>query len=310
MTKVLAPASVLLIAIAVLVRGQELPHEPAAASAEKAAESREAAAAEVQKFEFAFGGERGAKLKLHEAPVLRYTNPLRGDVYSALYIWTHEGRPEVVASVNSWYMPRRYVGLAATSLSLDKLVAARDGREIWRPQSAGLELHPVPGAEVPADTPARRLRQLSAMARQFSANFKREATYHEGGQLRLMSRPLYRYESTNPAVQDGALFALADGTSPQLNLLIESRQTNAGYQWQYALAPNNSVEYHVYHEDREVWSLEQLAPPWPNSKNPLNSYTVFPDLQRADRTEELVDQLAQALASRGKSEATAPSPAR
>jgi len=138
---------------------------------------------------------------------------------------------------------------------------------------------------------------MSKLARQFTAKFQREARYNEGGQRRLMSTPLYRYEATDGDLQDGALYALADGTSPQLNLLIESRQTKAGFEWQYALAPNNSVEYHVFHNDREVWTLSQIAPPWPNSKDPLNTYTVFPDLQNEDRNRELADELSTAVKS-------------
>jgi hypothetical protein len=136
---------------------------------------------------------------------------------------------------------------------------------------------------------------MKAIARQFTATFKREARYNEGGQLRLLSQPLYRYQSDE--VQDGALFALADGTSPQLNLLLESRLADQGQQWQYALAPNNSVEFHVLFDEREVWSVPQLAPPWPNSKNPLHTYTVFPDLQEQGRTEAFAMLLAEALKS-------------
>jgi hypothetical protein len=305
MTKAVLPAAILTLVLAAATRGQVAPAKPEATSAQQAEESRQAAAEEVQKFAFALAGEGGAKLKLHETPVLRYTNPLRGDVHSAFYIWTLEGRPEVVASVSSWYTPRRYLGLAASSLSLGKVVGRREDQFIWQPDRPGLELRPIPGAEAPAMTPAQRLRQMSALARQFTAEFKREASYDEGGKLRLLNKPLYRYESTNPAVQDGALFALADGTSPQLNLLIESRETEAGFQWQYGLAPNNSVEYRVFHQDREVWSLPQLAPPWPNSKNPLNTYTVFADLQNAGRTDEFVSQLSQALRTLNESKSRA-----
>jgi hypothetical protein len=260
---------------------------------QRAAESQQAAAAEVKRFAFALAGNAGEKLQLVETPILRYTNPLRGDVHSVLYLWTRDGRPEVVASISNWYTPRPYLGLAATSLSQEKLVGTRDGQQVWEPKVAGIELHSIPGAPPPADSAEQRFRQMGVLAREFTAEFKREARYNEGGKLRLMARPLYRYESTNEDVQGGALYALADGTSPQLNLLIESRRTKSGaFEWQYAFAPNNSVEYHAFHKDREVWSLAQLAPPWPNSKNPLGTYTVFADLQNENRTQELAEQLA------------------
>jgi hypothetical protein len=259
-------------------------------------DAKELAKAEVERFAFAFAERSDVTLELHAAPVLRYTNPLRGDVQSSFFVWTHRGRPEVVASVNCWHSPREYLGLAATSLATERIVGTRDGQEIWRPRNAGIELRAVPGAPAPGETPAGRMRQMGTIASQFKADFKREARYEEGGPLRLLTRPLYRYESESDQVQDGALFALADGTSPQLNLLIEARQTKSGYEWQYALAPNNSVRYRVFHKDILVWSLPQLAPPWPNSKNPTNAYAVFPDLQNQDRTRELADELAKALA--------------
>jgi hypothetical protein len=287
--------SLLILGLAAAARAQD-PAE-AGSSADRAEESQAAAAKEVQKFEFALADSSTKPLKLHETPVLRYTNPLRGDVHANLYVWTRDGRPEVIASVSSWYSPRRYLGLAATSLSLEKLVGTRDGQLIWRPRGAGLAFRPVPDAPPPADTPAQRLRQMGALARQFSAEFKREARYNEGGKLRLLSRPLFRYEPAKGDVQDGALYALADGTSPQLNLLIESRAAGSGHEWQYALAPNNSVEYRVFHKDREVWHLPQLAPPWRNSKDPLNTYTVFPDLQNEGRSQELAEQLTKAAES-------------
>jgi hypothetical protein len=293
MKNLLAAAVLLLLATAVSALAQEPPTPDAKTIAEQAEESQKLAMAEVQRFGFAFADNRERKLKLHEAPILRYTNPLRGDVHSTLFVWTYEGRPEVVASVSNWYTPRPYLGLAATSLSPEKLVGTRDGQEIWLPNGPGLELKPIPGAEPPADSAEKRLRQMSALAREFSAEFKREARYNEGGQLRLMAKPLYRYEIATSDVQDGALYALADGTSPQLTLLIESRKTGTGtFRWEYAFAPKNSVEYHAFHKDREVWSLPQLAPPWPNSKNPLNTYTVFADLQLETRTQELAEQLA------------------
>jgi hypothetical protein len=298
MNRLLTTAVLLLSIPLVAANAQEPPAPDAKTSAEQAEESQKAAAAEVARFAFSFADNRERKLKLHEAPILRYTNPLRGDVHSALYLWTHDGRPQVVASVSNWYTPRPYRGLAATSLSLEKLVGTRDGREIWLPKGPGIELRPVPDAPPAADSADKRLRQMGALAREFSAEFKREARYNEGGKLRLMTKPLYRYESTASDIQDGALYAFADGTSPQLNLLIEARKTSAGtFRWEYAFAPNNSAQYQAFHKDREVWSLPQLAPPWPNSKNPLNTYTVFADLQLENRTQELAEQFAKATAA-------------
>jgi hypothetical protein len=262
---------------------------------ERAARAVEEAADEVKRFAFRLESSVDGSLDLLPTPVFRYTNPLRGEVYSTIFIWTHKGRPEVIASVSSWHSPRRWLGLAVTSLSAEKVVGTRDDEEVWRPQSAGIEFRAIPGAPGPGDTPANRLRQMGLLARQFTAEFKRDATVPEGGKLRLLSRPFHRYDSPANQVLDGAIFGLADGTAPHLLLLIEARQAGRTVRWEYALAPKNSVEYHVWHHDDEVWSLRQLAPPWRNSKNPTHTYTVFPDLGDESRTKELADELAKAM---------------
>ena len=38
-------------------------------------------------------------LRFHPEPVLTYSNPIMGRVYGNVFIWTAEGRPEVVADI-------------------------------------------------------------------------------------------------------------------------------------------------------------------------------------------------------------------
>ena len=262
---------------------------------DRAAESLEAAKNEVTKWAFSIESDRAAEFVLHSTPVFRATNPLRGEVYANWFVWTRKGRPEVIASVSNWYSPRRYLGLAASSLSSRKVLGTRDGQEVWRPRTAGIELRPIAGAKPPSEMPALRLTQMRALAREFTAEFRRQATVPEGGMLRLLNQPLHRYTDTREDLQDGAIFAFANGTAPQLILLIEAREDSAGMRWEYALAPMNSTEFHVWHDEREIWSLPQVAPPWPNSQIPTNIYTVFPDLTDEGRTQQLADRLSKLL---------------
>ena len=258
---------------------------------QRAAESLQLALEEVKRFEFTFARDGEDKLKLHPTPLYRHANPHRGEVYTNIFLWTKQGRPEAIASISNWYRPRRYHGLAVTSLATKRLIGMRDGKEIWRPNKPGIELRPIPDASAPGETALRRLREMRNLAREFRAEFKRDSKYPEGGALRLLSKPIHRYENQETNVIDGALFGFAAGASPQLILVIEARQSKSGPRWEYDLAPRNSTEYHVWHKDRKVWSLPQLAPPWPNSRIPTNTYTVFPDLQREGRTQQFVEQL-------------------
>lgn len=258
---------------------------------ERAADSRKLADEEVKRFAFFLASDRAAELKLHSTPVHQYSQQQNGQAYTNLFVWTHQARPAAIASISNWYSPRAYRGLAVTSLATETLVGTRDDEEIWRPNRAGVEFKRIPDAGRPHESAVLRLRQMRGLAREFSAEFKRIARIPEGDKLRLLSTPLYRYENQETRLIDGALFGFAYGTAPQLILLIEARQTPTGPRWLYALAPKNSTEYRVRHKNREVWHLPQLAPPWPNSKDPTNTYSVFPDLQREGRTKEFVDRL-------------------
>src|SRR5687767_1619003 len=99
MTKYVAQSLLLIVLTAAGSHAQDkspdetTKREEATTSADPAADSQKAAAAEVQRFTFAFADNREAKLKLHTAdritaqpadripvPILRYTNPLRGEV--------------------------------------------------------------------------------------------------------------------------------------------------------------------------------------------------------------------------------------
>lgn len=270
-------------------RGAETKDVNAAA---RAAESLQLATEEVERFTYLFAADRSSELKLHTAPIHRYTHQHNGEVYTNLFIWTYDGRPEAIASISNWFAPRRYHGLAVTSLSTRKLVGMRDGEEIWRPQSSGVEFKPIPDAPRPTESKAQRLRQMRSLARHFKAEFKRESRKPESGKLRLLTTPLYRYESESDKPLDGAIFGFASGTAPQLVLLIEAHRSRDGLRWEYALAPRNSQAFEVWYKDRRIWSLPQLAPPWPDSKDPTKTYTVFPDLQRDGRTQEFVNQLS------------------
>ena len=79
-------------------------------------------------------------------------------------------------------------------------------------------------------------------------------------ELRLLPRPLYRYESTDPDVLDGALFALVSsaGTDPEIILLLEARVGQSGPQWLYGAARFSDMSLWLSHKNHEVWSASVL----------------------------------------------------
>src|SRR5258706_327040 len=88
-------------------------------------------------------GNEDAKLVLHKDPILRWSNPAAGSVYGDVYVWTADGRPEVLASVYRWYQPYRSQTVELHSLSTDKVAITSKQNKMWTPAGAGIEFLPA-----------------------------------------------------------------------------------------------------------------------------------------------------------------------
>jgi hypothetical protein len=199
---------------------------------------------------------RTQKLELKREPVYRWTNPTRvGGQVGEVFIWTYRGRPEVVGSIFSHPDGvQRVMCHELHSLSVAILVVDRQAAEQWVPQAPGVDLKPVRGAPVPAGTPAQRMAQLRNLAREFTG--RSLSDQGQAWELRLLPQPLYRYESTDPDVVDGALFTLVSsaGTDPEIIFLIEARKTESEPQWVYGVARFSDMNLWLTHKAKEVWS--------------------------------------------------------
>jgi hypothetical protein len=231
--------------------------DPQAEGKSRAAEFGEFAGREVATYTVrpAAGGR---PLTLQPKSVLRWTNPIVGEIYGDVFIWTSKGRTEVVASLHKWYSPNHNSAIELVSLSTGRVVAERGGREIWAPARPGIELKPIPEAPAPASTPAQRLRQMRELAKDFTG---REKLYEETERdMRLLAQPLYRYTDAEEPVIDGGLFAFVQGTDPETLLLIEARRDEGKPRWVYGLARLCHVAMRVSYRGRTVWSEPLL--PW------------------------------------------------
>jgi hypothetical protein len=149
-------------------------------------------------------------------------------------------------------------------LSRDKSVIARDkDRVIWYPETAGVEFKDVPGAPQPAKTPGERLRQMKAIAERFKATMTGwQADNTDREELRLLPRPLYRYDlakakDPDPNLLDGGLFAYVMGTDPEVVLVLEAVRTGEKAAWQYALVRATSGGLEVRLGTEVVWTAEK-----------------------------------------------------
>jgi len=226
------------------------------------------------------------KLAFRRKPIYVWTNPVRVSQQDGLvFIWTSRGRPEAIGTIfSSAGGGKRGVNHEFHSLSLSTLDVTRRGTHdaLWKPGGPGIELTPIEAAPPPARSAAQRLAQIRAMAREFSAA-TRDAQDHRW-ELRLLSQPLYRYESTDPEVVDGALFAFVTsaGTDPEALLVIEARQPPGGGMpvWYRALARFTDLNLSVLYKGTEVFSapIGNIQQMYPNQQYRLFTDRIIPDV--------------------------------
>ena len=161
----------------------------------------------------------------------------------------------------------------------------RDSKQQWLP-AAGVPLFPLPDGPAPEPTAARRTLQMRELAREFTAH-----TVDDVGarwQLRMLSRPLYRYEKPEGEIVDGALFAFVSdaGTDPEIALVLEAVKEGEKETWRYRPVRFSISSLYVQYKKNEVWTSLRDDPTGPFG-NPDNTYGLIRD--------RLIDELPELL---------------
>jgi hypothetical protein len=219
--------------------------------------------------EYGFTAGKDRTAELAPKPLLTWTNPQRNTPDGALFLWTWGGRPQAVACVYTYGEGNADIDHEFHSLAAEVLVARRNGKVVWEPPGPGVEFKEVPQAPAPADTEAKRLGQMRAVARGFTASVGPEGDRHE---LRLLPQPVYRYPGGDGRVPDGAIFALVQATDPEVLLLLEARRAEGEGRWHYALARMSDLPLEVGYGGGGVWKAERWS--WERRKD-QPSYIKF-----------------------------------
>lgn len=212
-------------------------------------------------------GEQPRPLKRMEAPVLRYTNPVRSSrAGGATFLWLDGQRPLVAASIS--IRDDNNVVWEFTSLASEKLKASRDETDFWTPKAAGRPAELLRDAPVPAQTPALRLAQLRGMARRFDVAVER-GTWQPS---RLLSQPLHRWGMPESGILEGALFCFSETTDPEVLLLIEARrdESTQKYDWYFSLAKMTGPPTKAELDQKPLW--HSGGGYWRNPRSPADSY--------------------------------------
>ena len=210
---------------------------------------------------FAMPGKKESEAKLVAEPVLRYGDSTRKNDEGSLWIWQTGGRPIAIAGIE--FYPSRPKGPSwlyeIASLSSERISVQRGDDLAWTAKEPGAKWQPIADADPPADKPVRRLAQMKELSRRFTVH---ERTPTEGRiELRALTSPLYRYGDAASDVLDGAIFSFANGTNPEVLLMLEAHKTKDAAAWRYALAQMTGAEVFVLRDGEQVWERGEADPP-------------------------------------------------
>lgn len=203
----------------------------------------------------------GKSAELAPDPVFRYDDQPRRIEDATLWVFGRAGRPAAALKVEI-YPNHGVEGLVSLSPGL---ITAEGGDWRWDSTAPGIELRPVTGVQAPAGGARERLTQMKAISSRFSG-FEFEPARGRF-QMRMLPKPILRYDDPASGLQDGGIFSLTYGVNPEVLILIESRKAagKAAPTWQYGIGRLGGAEVSVSFDGKEVWK-QPTASPIPQSR--------------------------------------------
>jgi hypothetical protein len=238
-----------------------------AASAEDDAEAKrrlEVMQATVEALEAKSSDLKPKTLAAAPKPLLRYNDPTRGGVKEEANnnflldagVWRlgAEGRPTALVTLEIYRHPdgKHILSYEFLSLTEKPFSLKHKTEEVrWDATASGLELKPLSDAPKPAGTAAARLTQMRQLARRFSAT----ETYNKDTvECRLIAQPIDRYQSEADKITDGAIFTLANGTNPEIGILLECDADR----WVYGILRLSAAKSQVTLDGKELVAYEKF----------------------------------------------------
>lgn len=246
----LCAVCVLLSLTAAVIRGEEDTEEVKSVAARWVDARQEA----FKSYTFQLGDTRD-RLVLESRSILNWSNPERSAAKGGVFLWTYNGRPQLIACA---FMNRDKVEHEFQSLATLPIVAERDSRQVHRFES-GIEWMPLGNAPDPAKRRALRLSQFRRQAERFDISFGADEKWTP---TRLLTQPVIVSEDNSVA-----LFLFVQGTDPECSLLLTIEDDKT---WHYALARQTSFGLKAELDEAVVW---ERVPVW--MSNPGKPYAVL-----------------------------------
>lgn len=211
----------------------------------------------VRDLQFQGGEDQASSFEKRARPVLNWSNPERKTTAGAMFVWTLDQRPQVAACV----FPREGDEPVLELLSLSDapfVMSTQSSSAAWMPEEPGVAASSFEPTRIAAGSPAKRLREMRLISREFEARVLRGKMPSIG--LRLLPTPVYRYQPKSNmdegAVVDGALFCFVQGTDPEVILMLEAiRGSEQRLLWRYSLGRMSRFKLEVKHKGKVIKSF-------------------------------------------------------
>lgn len=184
-------------------------------------------------------------------PIFTFSESTRESGHlGTLWVWGVKGRPVALLSQSKSFGEPVW-GFELAAMSEGVSVVMHDGWK-WSPESS-LTMLPLKDAPPPADSEAKRLVQMKNLVRQFALT---EQYSGETFELRLLPRPIYRYQDADAGLIDGALFNFAHGTNPEAVAVIECQKRGPAATWSYGFLPIAGAGVEAKLDGKTVWTKD------------------------------------------------------
>jgi hypothetical protein len=216
---------------------------------------------EFQSYRFSSESSPTIALTMEPQPLLHWSNAERGTRFGAAFLWSHDGRPVVIANAYGRGASLRH---EFQSLCEEPIVAERGGSRIHRFR-AGIEWRELPDSPEAAASRPLRVAQMRRLAERFRVTVITPLLADtQPAELRLLPQPVYR--SPASSAHEIAVFVFVQGTDPECVLLLE---TTAEKKWRYSLARQTRGRLVAELDGQPLFDLAAVA------QSPADPESVF-----------------------------------
>jgi hypothetical protein len=216
--------------------------------------------------------------KVVEDSILNWSDSARHPdliVPGTTWIWHHKGRPVFIGEI---YGRKDSVGawiLFACNLSPNQLRFSDERLKTTLTKSY-YDPKEISDSPVVAKTKSERTFQMRHLAERFDAH----QFWEERFELRLLPKPIYRYEDADGRLVDGAVYALVHGTNPEVLLLIEAHAADDGSaRWKVGFGTLAGARCVVRLDGKEYWTCPKHTGDPADPRQGLTKFVPVADLE-------------------------------